>query len=47
MTDFNTNKLALQENGFSIVEGIFQEKELNEIINFIKKKILIFQKDNY
>ena len=37
MTDFCSNKLALQENGFSIVEGVFKQDEINEITNFIEQ----------
>lgn len=37
MTDFYPNKLSLQENGFSIVEEVFKEEEINRIIEFIEQ----------
>ncbi|QTE23862.1 phytanoyl-CoA dioxygenase family protein [Polaribacter cellanae] len=36
MIDFNRDKIKLEENGFSIVEGVFQQEELNKIIHFIE-----------
>lgn len=36
MIDFKRDKIELEENGFSIVEEIFHQEELNEIIHFIE-----------
>ncbi|QOD62445.1 phytanoyl-CoA dioxygenase family protein [Polaribacter haliotis] len=34
--DFNRDKIELEENGFSIVEEIFQQEELNKMVDFIE-----------
>lgn len=42
MKSFIKEKRELAKNGFSIVEGIFQQEDLNKIVNFIKSNNLNF-----